>query len=43
MLEYGSGLDVYYMVYIAGFVASRTQWRFGIFTVRLQIGNQVKS
>ena len=34
------------MDYIVGVVASRAQWRLGIFTVRLQIAiklNQVKS
>ena len=35
MLESGSGLDLYGL-YIAGVVASRAQWRFGIFTFGFQ-------
>ena len=32
-----SGLDLYGLYYIAGVVASRAQWMFGIFTVGLQM------
>ena len=43
-LELGLGLDLFGL-YIAGFVASRAQWRFGIFAVGLQMAikfNHVK-